>query len=79
MSVAPEIIGLAIMLAVALFLYGVIRGFYKYGRDRKRAQLAEQTAQLTSAVVSEEREKKRIADGRAPRKAHVADFKQTRN
>lgn len=79
MSVSVEIIGLAVMGVVALFLFGVIRGIQRNSSDRKRRQQAEQTAKLLNAVAYEEWEKKRLAEiGRAPQKTSVKDFKQTR-
>lgn len=79
MSVSVEIIGLAVMGVVALFLFGVIRGIQRNSSDRKRRQQAEQTAKLLNSVAYEEWEKKRLAEtGRAPKKTPATDFKQTR-
>lgn len=80
MSVSVEIIGLAVMVVVALFLFGVIRGLQRNSTERKRRQQAEQTAKLLNAVAYEEWEKKRLAEiGRAPKTTTASDFKQTRN
>ena len=80
MAASVEIIGLAVMIVVGLFLYGVITGFQRYGSNRKRDRQAEETAKLLNAVAYEEWEKKRIAEtGKAPKKSKATDFKQTRN
>lgn len=80
MTVSIEIIGLAVMIIVGFFLYGVISGFHRYGMNRKNKQQAEHTAKLLNAVAYEEWEKKRAAEtGKAPKKSKATDFKQTRN
>ena len=80
MTASIEIIGLAVMIVVVLFLYGVISGFQRHVRTKKHDQQAQHTAKLLNAVAYEEWEKKHAAETGKPLKKSkkATDFKQTR-
>lgn len=79
MQVSADIILLAVMVIVALFLYGVIRGLLRHNITSRRSARKQHANELMTVVMQQEYEKKRQAErGDANKKSQVMDFKQNR-